>query len=131
MTNYDIDEAKNVKGNSYTVPEYDIQSLNEIKKLIKTDGYIKAKDVREHLEFLEKTAGRLNKILANEQQAGMVDLDTSHFIKEVMQTYEKLYSIYEDIVEKLSDTHAEVKKKKKKSAMVTGLGKGSISGGMY
>ena len=132
MTRDDADQAGSRNGGEvYTVQKHEFESLNEIKRMIRSNLYTDLKDVREHLDFLERTAGRLNTIFANEQKEGMIDLDTPKFIKEVKQTYDNLYDLYSKMLEKLPKDHKEIQKRKKKSATVTGLSTSSLGSARF
>lgn len=108
-------------GEDYDVPEYDWQSLKEIQKLVKGNKYNDISQVKEHLEFLEDAANKINSILSSEQARGIVDLDTSKFSVQVRKTYDDLFEIYDKMIDKLPSQHIDAKKKKIKKAQLIGI----------
>ena len=108
-------------GEDYDVPEYDWQSLKEIQRMIKGNKYKEIGQVKEHLEFLEDEANKINSILSSEQSRGIVDLDTSKFSVQVRKTYDDLFEIYDKMIDKLPSQHIYAKKKKIKKARLIGI----------
>lgn len=71
----------------YQLPLHDKQSINEIKKKIKSQGYKKLDRIKRHQEFLEDMTNRLRLILQKEKRAGRVNWELERQIEEIKTLY--------------------------------------------
>jgi len=57
----------------YELEKYERDSLEEIKKTVKNEGYTKKEDIQDSLDFLEKLANKINMAVTNEKKDVLVD----------------------------------------------------------
>lgn len=79
----------------YFMEYYHRQSLEEIKKCIRTEAYHDSTTISEHLLFLEHLADKLQQILGNEQSAGESAIILRTQISEIKDLHNTLNSMHQ------------------------------------
>lgn len=101
-----LDEA------DYNFNEYELKSINEIKRMVKEKAYKSREQAQEHLDYLENLANKFKHIAMDEQEAGLTSWDLKKEIDIIKRVYDELF----DLVEKLpSEKKVEIKEEEEGS----------------
>jgi hypothetical protein len=100
---YEVDDEEviNREFDDYEMPNYDRNSLKEIRKKLDAEDYSHLKDVTDHQEFLENMTNSLVEIMQNEKKAGKVNWELERQIEDIKAMYFELEKLRKEKVEKL------------------------------
>ncbi|MBW2990398.1 hypothetical protein KY348_01700 [Candidatus Woesearchaeota archaeon] len=84
----------------YELPAHDKQSINEIRKLVGSNGYKDTSHIEKHQEFLEDMCNRLRLILKSEKNFGEINWELERQIEEIKALYFELEKVRKNKVNK-------------------------------
>jgi len=74
----------------YELEKYERDSLEEIKKTVKNEGYTKKEDIQDSLDFLEKLANKINMAVTNEKKDNKTTWELETDLNDLKKLFEKL-----------------------------------------
>ena len=77
----------------YDVEYYDRSSLKEMEKLINLNSYTGLRQVKEHMDFLERLLFKLQTIRMEEIKEGFPTLELDESISEINSLFRKLTNV--------------------------------------
>ena len=89
---YGINDEETIKKefDDYELPAHDKQSINEIRKKVKSNKYGKIDEIESHQEFLEDMTNRLRTIVENEKSIGEINWELERQIDDIKALYFEL-----------------------------------------
>ncbi len=89
---YGISDEETIKKefDDYELPAHDKQSINEIRKKVKSNKYGKIDEIESHQEFLEDMTNRLRTIVENEKSIGEINWELERQIDDIKALYFEL-----------------------------------------
>ncbi len=78
----------------YELEFHEKESLKELKKCIDNRKYKTARQISEHLEYLEDLMEKLKRIISLEERGGLVNLSLKREYGQIRELYNKLSLLY-------------------------------------
>jgi hypothetical protein len=91
--NKTADEYFKEAGKAYELEQFDRDSIAEIKRLINAKEYKDAKQLRDHMEYVEDLIGRLTRILEDEAKEDIANLSLRHDLMKIKDLYSEMSAI--------------------------------------
>ena len=90
MLNKSIDDYYHDSGKDYELESFDKESLAEIRKLLKEDGYKDPIKLRDHMEYVESLITRLLRIIQDEDKQGLMNMSLKRDFAKVKELYDTM-----------------------------------------
>ncbi len=87
---------KNLK-KKFKLEQHDIDSLNEIRRLVAAKSYKSKTIAYEHLSFLEKLANKIKDAIKQDELDGDTTWTLRKDLEKVRRTFEQLYSLIDEM----------------------------------
>ena len=89
---YGINDEETIKKefDDYELPAHDKQSINEIRKKVKSNKYGKIDEIESHQEHIEDITNRLRTIVENEKSIGEINWELERQIDDIKALYFEL-----------------------------------------
>ena len=97
QTIIDIRDMNEYAKKKFYIEQYEIDSLNEIRRMVTARSYKSKTIAYQHLAFLEKLADKLQDAIRMESQQGEKNWILKKDLEKVRRAFERLYVIIDDM----------------------------------